>query len=103
MQVATRLVSAAIEMARSEVGRVKLGSQGLQVSSQGLGCMGMSIGYGLPKPEEEAVELIRHAAGSGHHIFWTHRMKFLIGKVKGSQRILIEFEVFDELEDFVTC
>eukprot|EP00246_Nothoceros_aenigmaticus_P011129 TRINITY_DN28_c0_g1_i1.p1 TRINITY_DN28_c0_g1~~TRINITY_DN28_c0_g1_i1.p1 ORF type:complete len:341 (-),score=77.52 TRINITY_DN28_c0_g1_i1:265-1287(-) len=44
---------------------VKLGSQGLEVSKQGLGCMGMSIGYGPPKPDEEMIALIRHAVESG--------------------------------------
>jgi hypothetical protein len=33
------------------VKRIKLGSQGLEVSAQGLGCMGMSAFYGPPKPE----------------------------------------------------
>nr|ABK22828.1 unknown [Picea sitchensis] len=44
------------------VGRLHLGSQGFQVSAQGLGCMGMSSGsYGTPPPEEEMIPLIRHA------------------------------------------
>ena len=52
-------------MANVEVGRVKLGSQGLQVSEQGLGCMGISAFYGPPKPEHEMIELIHHAIDSG--------------------------------------
>jgi aryl-alcohol dehydrogenase-like predicted oxidoreductase len=43
------------------VPRTKLGSQGLEVSSLGLGCMGMSGSYGPASPEEEMVELIRYA------------------------------------------
>ncbi|GMH08071.1 hypothetical protein Nepgr_009911 [Nepenthes gracilis] len=47
------------------VGRMKLGSQGLQVSAQGLGCLGMSDFYGPPKPEEDMIALIHHAINSG--------------------------------------
>ncbi|GMH08073.1 hypothetical protein Nepgr_009913 [Nepenthes gracilis] len=47
------------------VRRMKLGSQGLQVSAQGLGCMGMSAFYGPPKPEEDMIALIHHAINSG--------------------------------------
>ncbi|CAK9233969.1 unnamed protein product [Sphagnum troendelagicum] len=43
------------------VARTKLGSQGLEVSSLGLGCMGMSAFYGPARPEEEMVELIHYA------------------------------------------
>eukprot|EP00252_Welwitschia_mirabilis_P009821 TRINITY_DN226_c0_g2_i3.p1 TRINITY_DN226_c0_g2~~TRINITY_DN226_c0_g2_i3.p1 ORF type:complete len:345 (+),score=66.66 TRINITY_DN226_c0_g2_i3:105-1139(+) len=43
----------------------KLGSQGFQVSAQGLGCAGMSAFYGPPKPEEEMIALIRHAVSKG--------------------------------------
>ncbi|KAF5188883.1 Voltage-gated potassium channel subunit beta-1 [Thalictrum thalictroides] len=45
--------------------RIKLGSQGLEVSAQGLGCMGMSGSYGPPKPEAEMVNLIHHAIDNG--------------------------------------
>lgn len=48
-------------MATAAVPRIRLGSQGLEVSAQGLGCMGMSSFYGPPKPEEEMIELIRYA------------------------------------------
>ncbi|XP_077253060.1 putative aldo-keto reductase 2 [Tasmannia lanceolata] len=44
---------------------IKLGSQGLEVSAQGLGCMGMSAMYGPPKPEEDMIRLIRHAVETG--------------------------------------
>jgi aryl-alcohol dehydrogenase-like predicted oxidoreductase len=39
----------------------KLGKSGLEVSAIGLGCMGMSFGYGLPKDEQEMISLIRGA------------------------------------------
>ncbi|KAK8949736.1 putative aldo-keto reductase 2 [Platanthera zijinensis] len=45
--------------------RIKLGSQGLEVSAQGLGCMGMSAFYGSPKPVPDMIALIRHAISSG--------------------------------------
>ncbi|KAJ6814213.1 putative aldo-keto reductase 2 [Iris pallida] len=45
--------------------RMKLGSQGLEVSAQGLGCMGMSAYYGPAKPESDMISLIRHAVDSG--------------------------------------
>ncbi len=38
------------------VPRTKLGSQGLEVSRLGLGCMGMFSFYGLARPKEEIVE-----------------------------------------------
>ncbi|XP_068669399.1 probable aldo-keto reductase 2 [Aristolochia californica] len=47
------------------VGRIKLGSEGLEVSAQGLGCMGMSAFYGPPKPESDMIQLIHHAVNSG--------------------------------------
>ncbi|CAI9263290.1 unnamed protein product [Lactuca saligna] len=48
----------------SGVRRIKLGSQGIEVSAIGLGCMGMSQGYGLPKPEEEIIKVIHQAVNS---------------------------------------
>ncbi|KAK6915019.1 NADP-dependent oxidoreductase domain [Dillenia turbinata] len=47
------------------VKRIKLGSQGLEVSAQGLGCMSMSAFYGPPKPESDMISLIHHAINSG--------------------------------------
>ena len=52
------------EMAEG-IGRIKLGSQGLEVSAQGLGCMGMSAFYGTPKPEQDMIALIHHAIERG--------------------------------------
>ncbi|XP_010547656.1 PREDICTED: probable aldo-keto reductase 4 [Tarenaya hassleriana] len=52
-------------MATNGVRRIKLGSQGLEVSAQGLGCMGLSAFYGPPKPESEAIALLHHAINSG--------------------------------------
>ena len=37
----------------------KLGKSGLEVSALGLGCMGMSIAYGLPPDKQEMIALIR--------------------------------------------
>src|SRR5215467_10418555 len=39
----------------------KLGKSGLQVSALGLGCMGMSFGYGPPKDKGEMISLLRSA------------------------------------------
>ncbi|XP_077243439.1 putative aldo-keto reductase 4 [Tasmannia lanceolata] len=51
--------------AATGVRRMKLGCQGLEVSAQGLGCMGMSAFYGKPKPEPDMIALIQHAVESG--------------------------------------
>ncbi|XVF37853.1 hypothetical protein REPUB_Repub20aG0046800 [Reevesia pubescens] len=52
-------------MATTRIGRIRLGSQGLEVSAQGLGCMGMSAIYGPPKLEADMVALIHPAINSG--------------------------------------
>ncbi|XP_057546971.1 probable aldo-keto reductase 2 isoform X2 [Amaranthus tricolor] len=46
----------------AEVRKMKLGSQGLEVSIQGLGCAGL---VRPPKPENEMIAVIRHAINSG--------------------------------------
>ncbi|CAI0469613.1 unnamed protein product [Linum tenue] len=53
------------------VKRIKLGSQGLEVSAQGLGCMGMSAFYGPDKPDSDMIALIHHAINSGVTFFDT--------------------------------
>src|SRR4030095_5224418 len=43
----------------------KLGKSGLEVSAIGLGCMGMSFGYGPPKDKQEMISLLPAAGGRG--------------------------------------
>ncbi|XP_030463868.2 probable aldo-keto reductase 2 [Syzygium oleosum] len=80
-------------MASSTVGRIQLGSQGLEVSAQGLGCMGMSAFYGAPKSEPDMIDLLRHAVDSGvtfldtSDIYGPHTNEVLLGKaLKGGLR-----------------
>uniref|UniRef100_A0A0D9ZJ25 NADP-dependent oxidoreductase domain-containing protein n=1 Tax=Oryza glumipatula TaxID=40148 RepID=A0A0D9ZJ25_9ORYZ len=77
---------AAAAMATVAVPRVKLGSQGMEVSAQGLGCMGMCPAFEPPKPEADMVALIRHAIAAGVTFFDTsdlygpHTNEVLLGK-----------------------
>ncbi len=48
-----------------------LGKNGLEVSALGLGCMGLSFGYGPAKDRREAIELIRTAVEKGVTFFDT--------------------------------
>ena len=65
----------------------QVGSQGLEVSAQGLGCMGMSAAYGPPKPESDMIALVHHAIDSGvtfldtSDIYGPHTNEILLGKV----------------------
>ena len=49
----------------------KLGKSGLEVSALGLGCMGMSFGYGPPADKQEMISLIRSAVERGVTFFDT--------------------------------
>ena len=49
----------------------KLGTQGLEVSAIGLGCMGISFSYGTPLPTADGVRLIREAVDRGVAFFDT--------------------------------
>src|SRR6266849_8086987 len=49
----------------------KLGNSNLEVSSLGLGCMGMSFGYGPAADKQEMISLIRAAVESGITFFDT--------------------------------
>ncbi|GAB2267188.1 hypothetical protein Dimus_002172 [Dionaea muscipula] len=81
----------------AQVRRMKLGSQGLEVSAQGLGCMGMSAFYGPPKPDEDMIDLIHYAINSGITFLDTSDMygpftnEILLGKaLKGGFREKVE-------------
>ncbi|CAI9117471.1 OLC1v1018870C2 [Oldenlandia corymbosa var. corymbosa] len=80
-----------------KVPRIKLGSQGLQVSAQGLGCMGMSAFYGPPKPEPEMIELIHYAIDRGithldtAEMYGPYTNEILLGKaLQGGLREKVE-------------
>ena len=49
----------------------KLGKSNLEVSALGLGCMGMSYGYGPAKDKQEMISLIRSAVELGITFFDT--------------------------------
>jgi aryl-alcohol dehydrogenase-like predicted oxidoreductase len=49
----------------------KLGNSGLEVSAIGLGCMGLSFGYGPATDKQEAIALIRSAVERGVTFFDT--------------------------------
>ena len=49
----------------------KLGKSGLEVSAIGLGCMGMSFGYGPPKDKQEMIALLHAAVERGVTFFDT--------------------------------
>ncbi|XP_043722957.1 probable aldo-keto reductase 4 [Telopea speciosissima] len=80
----------------ASVGRMKLGSQGLEVSAQGLGCMGMSAFYGSPKPEEDMIALIHHAINTGitfldtSDVYGPHTNEILLGKALKGKREKVE-------------
>ena len=49
----------------------KLGNSNLEVSALGLGCMGLSFGYGPPTDKQEGIKLIRAAFERGVTFFDT--------------------------------
>src|SRR6185369_936497 len=49
----------------------KLGKSELEVSAIGLGCMGMSFGYGPPKDKQEMISVLRGAVDLGVTFFDT--------------------------------
>ena len=69
------------------VRRMKLGSQGLEVSALGLGCMGMTPNFGPAKPEDEMIKVIHHAINAGvthldtSDLYGPHTNEILVGKV----------------------
>jgi aryl-alcohol dehydrogenase-like predicted oxidoreductase len=55
----------------TKIQKRRLGKSNLEVSSLGLGCMGMSFGYGTISDEKEMISLIRSAVESGVTFFDT--------------------------------
>ncbi|PIN03861.1 Voltage-gated shaker-like K+ channel, subunit beta/KCNAB [Handroanthus impetiginosus] len=67
--------------------RVKLGSQGLEVSKLGYGCMGLTGAYNDPLPEEDGIAIIKEAFNNGITHFDTSDIygedfanEYLVGK-----------------------
>src|SRR4051812_47598631 len=56
---------------RTHMQKRKLGNSGLEVSAIGLGCMGLSYGYGPATDTQDAIKLIRTAFERGVTFFDT--------------------------------
>ncbi|MFJ4467150.1 aldo/keto reductase [Streptomyces sp. NPDC089424] len=71
---------------------VRLGSQGLTVSAQGFGAMGMSGAYGASDDEKESIATLNHAADLGITLFDTAESygpfenERLLGRALGHRR-----------------
>lgn len=76
----------AMELQQVFVPKVKLGTQGLEVSKLGFGCMGLTGIYNDPVPEEVGISIIKHAFDQGITFFDTsdfyghHTNEILVGK-----------------------
>ena len=72
-----------------------LGNSGLKVSALGLGCMGMSFGYGPPADRQEMIALLRTAVDRGVTLFDTAEAygpftnEALLGEALGPVRDLV--------------
>src|SRR5213592_506900 len=73
----------------------KLGKSGLEVSAIGMGCMGMSFGYGPPKNKQEMIALLRAAVERGvtffdtAEIYGTFTNEELVGEALAPMRRLV--------------
>ncbi|TKY61366.1 aldo-keto reductase 1 [Spatholobus suberectus] len=76
--------------------RAKLGTQGLEFSKLGLGCMSLSGAYNDPLPEEEGISVFKHAFSQGITFFDTadvygaNANEVLLGKTAHHPRFLAE-------------
>ena len=85
----------------------QLGNSGLEVSAIGLGCMGMSHGYGPAKDEGEMIALLRSAVDLGITLFDTAEIygpfvnEELVGKGLGPVRdqVIIATKFGFEIDD----
>lgn len=70
-----------------------LGNNGLKVSSIGLGCMGMSFGYGPAGEKSEMIKVIRAAVEQGVTFFDTAEVygpytnEYLVGEALGPSKV----------------
>ncbi|KAE8010046.1 hypothetical protein FH972_006444 [Carpinus fangiana] len=69
-----------------QIPRVKLGTQGLEVSKLGFGCMGLTGAYNSPLSDEDGISIIKYAFSKGITFFDTsdvygpHTNEILLGK-----------------------
>ncbi|CDP06791.1 unnamed protein product [Coffea canephora] len=81
-----------------EIPTVRLGSQGLEVSKLGFGCMGLSGILNDPVPEEDGIALLKEAFNKGVTFFDTsdsygidNANEYLIGKaLKHHDRVIVK-------------
>ncbi|TVU13704.1 hypothetical protein EJB05_37124, partial [Eragrostis curvula] len=96
--------------APATIPRIKLGSQGLEVSAQGLGCMGMSMAYGERKPDADMIALLRHAVAAGvtfldtSDCYGPHTNEVLLGKamrdgVREKVQLATKFGITPDIEN----
>ncbi|KAF5454659.1 hypothetical protein F2P56_024307 [Juglans regia] len=79
-----------------QIPRVKLGSQGFEVSKLGFGCMGLSGIYNDPVPEEVGISIIKYAFTKGITFFDTadvygaNANEVLVGKVNAPANDILQ-------------
>ncbi|KAH7543236.1 hypothetical protein FEM48_Zijuj02G0162800 [Ziziphus jujuba var. spinosa] len=84
---------------RVQVPKVKLGSQGLEVSKLGFGCMGLSGVYNSPVAEEDGILIIKEAFNKGITFFDTadvygaHSNEILVGKISELKKLVEEGKI----------
>ncbi|XP_078179736.1 putative aldo-keto reductase 1 isoform X2 [Carex rostrata] len=79
--------------------RVKLGTQGLEVSKLGFGCMGLTGVYNLPVSDDVGISIIKHAFDNGITFFDTsdaygpQTNEILLGKMGELKKLVEEGKV----------